>query len=118
MQFLLLIYHPEAEWVQTENSSKEAIYREYRALAQQLSQAGKLVAGDQLKASATAAIVRVRNGKAATIDGPFVETKEQLGGYFLINADDLADAISIAARIPSARTGAVEVREVITRQQV
>jgi len=118
MQYLLLIYHPETEWAQTELASKETIYREYRDLAQQLSQQGKFVSGDQLRPSETATVVRVRNGKTATTDGPFAETKEQLGGYFLIDVGSLDEAVAIAAKIPSARMGAVEVREVMPRQQV
>jgi len=113
MQYLLLIYHPETEWAQTELASKETIYREYRDLAQQLSQQGKFVSGDQLRPSETATVVRVRNGKTATTDGPFAETKEQLGSYFLIHAASLDEAVAIAAKIPSARMGSVEVREVI-----
>ena|SRR5689334_15765415 len=118
MQYLLLIYHPETEWAQTDTVSKETIYREYRDLAQQLSQQGKFVSGDQLRPSQTATLVRVRNGKTATTDGPFAETKEQLGGYFLIQASSLEEAVEIAAKIPSARTGSVEVREIIPRQRV
>ena len=117
MQYLLLIYHPEAEWQKTDEAKKEAIYREYRDLAQQLSQQGKFVAGDQLRPSQSATLVRVRDGKAAMTDGPFAETKEQLGGYFLIHAANLEEAAMIAAKIPSARMGSVEVREVIPRQQ-
>jgi len=118
MQYLLLIYHPETEWAQTDHVSKETIYREYRDLVQQLSQQGKFVSGDQLRPAETATLVRVRNGRTATTDGPFAETKEQLGGYFLIDVGSLDEAVAIAAKIPSARMGAVEVREVMPRQQV
>lgn len=115
MQYLLLIYHSESEWSQLDSTRQEATYREYRQLIQELSNAGKFVAGDQLKPSASATTVRVRHGKRGTKDGPFAETKEQLGGYFLVEVGGLDEAIEIAARIPAAQTGSIEVREVSPR---
>ncbi len=117
MQYLLLIYHSESEWSQLDSARQVATYREYRELIQELSKAGKFVAGDQLKPSATATTVRVRNGKKGRTDGPFAETKEQLGGYFLIDVGTLDEAIEIAARIPAAQTGSIEVREISVRQR-
>jgi|SRR5690348_3517768 hypothetical protein len=113
MQYLLLIYHSEREWARQSSAEQEAIYREYRDLIQQLSKTGELIRGDQLKPAATATTVRVRSGAIDSTDGPFAETKEQLGGYFLVQVDSLEQARAIAARIPSARSGAIEIREVI-----
>jgi hypothetical protein len=115
MQYLLLIYHSESDWGKLTPGQQESIYQEYRALREQLSASGKFRGGDQLRPAATAKTVRVRNKKAAVIDGPFTETKEHLGGYFLLDVPNLDEALAIAARIPSARDGSVEVREVITR---
>jgi hypothetical protein len=118
MQYLLLIYHSESNWAKLTPDEQASIYREYRDLSQQLSSKGKFVSGDQLRPASTAKTVRARDKKAVVIDGPFVETKEQLGGYFLIDTRDLDEALAIAAKIPSARNGSVEVREIIARQQV
>ena len=116
MQYLLLIYHNESEWLQRDSSQQQATYREYRQLIQELSEAGKFRAGDQLKPAKTATTVRVRNGKKGRTDGPFAETKEQLGGYFLIDVGTLDEAVEIAARIPAAQSGSIEIREVSVRQ--
>lgn len=113
MQFLLLIYHSEAEWTRRSTAEQEAIYLEYRELIQELRESGQLIRGDQLKSAANSVTVRVRNGESGTIDGPFVETKEQLDGYFLVQVNTLEEAMGIAARIPSARTGVIEIREII-----
>jgi hypothetical protein len=113
MRYLLLIYHCEAEWTRRSVAEQEAVYQEYRALIQELQKSEQLIRGDQLKAAADSVIVRVRNGNAGTTDGPFAETKEQLGGYFLVQVNTREEAVAIARRIPSARTGAIEVREVI-----
>jgi hypothetical protein len=113
MQFLLLIYHSEAEWTRRNTAEQEAIYLEYRELIQELRESGQLIRGHQLKSAANSVTVRVRNGESGTIDGPFAETKEQLGGYFLVQVNTLEEAVGIAARIPSARTGVIEIREII-----
>jgi len=107
---MLLIYLDEQALDETE---REQCYRESAQLAQQLHAAGQCVGAAPLHPTATATSVRVRQGKRLVIDGPFAETKEQLGGYFLIEARDLDDAIAIAARIPMALRGTVEVRPVI-----
>ena len=118
MQYLLLIYHSENEWTRRSAAEQESIYREYRELIQQLRKSGQLIRGDQLTPATTSVTVRIRNGSAGTTDGPFAETKEQLGGYFLVEVKTREEAVDIAMRIPSARTGAIEVREVIpTRVQ-
>ena len=107
---MLLIYLDEHALDETE---RERCYRESAQLAHQLSAAGQYRAAAPLEPTATATTVRVREGKRVVTDGPFAESKEQLGGYFLIDATDLDDAIAIAARIPMARRGTIEVRPVI-----
>src|SRR5262249_30653506 len=103
MQYLLLIYESEAEWEKLGAAGQEPMYAEYRQLIQQLSADGKFVGGHQLTPISTATTVRLRNGKKVITDGPFAETKEQLGGYFLVDVGNLDEAIAIAARIPTAR---------------
>jgi hypothetical protein len=88
---------------------------DYGAFTESIKKSGQYVGANQLQPSDTATIVRSRNGKVSTTDGPFVETKEQLGGYYLIEAKDLNDAIQVASRIPSARSGSIEVRPVVER---
>jgi hypothetical protein len=94
-------------------SERQAIYGEFRQLREQLVSRGQFVTGSQLQSISTATSVRVRDGKELVTDGPFAETHEQLGGYFLIEAENLDEATSIAARIPSARTGTIEVRPLV-----
>ncbi|WP_414519117.1 YciI family protein [Nostoc sp. PCC 9305] len=110
MKYLLLIYLEENALSQTE---REHCYLESAQLAQQLNSKGQYLATAPLHPVATATSVRVRDGKPLITDGPFAETREQLGGFFLINAQDLDEAIAIAARIPGARVGTVEIRPVI-----
>ena len=112
MKFMLLIYHDEATWEAQTESERQEIYREYRELIQELEPKGTYLVGDELQPTTTARTVRVRDGKSMITDGPFAETREQLGGFFLIEAADENAANSIAARIPSARTGSIEVRPV------
>jgi hypothetical protein len=107
---MLLIYGDERALGEAE---REECYRESVQLAHQLNSAGQYLAAAPLHPTSTAASVRVRGGKRLVTDGPFAETREQLGGYFLIEAGDLDEAIAIAARIPMARRGTVEVRPVI-----
>ncbi|NDJ20142.1 YciI family protein [Nostoc sp. B(2019)] len=110
MKYLLLIYLEENALSETE---REDCYVESAQLAQQLNSKGQYLATAPLHPVATATSVRVRDGKPLVTDGPFAETREQLGGFFLINAQDLDEAITIAARIPGARVGTVEIRPVI-----
>ena len=110
MRYMLLIYLDEQALDETE---REQCYRESAQLAHQLNAAGQYRAATPLEPTSTATSVRVRDGKRVVTDGPFAETKEQLGGYFLIDARDLDEAIAIAARIPMASRGTVEVRPVI-----
>jgi hypothetical protein len=109
MQYMLLIHH-EADHVPA--AELPQMTQEYMTFTQDLVKSGKFKAGDRLESSGGARIVRVRNGKTVTTDGPFAETKEQLGGYYIVEAKDLDEAIAIAARIPGARIGSIEVRAV------
>jgi hypothetical protein len=118
MQYLMLIYHSEAEFGNATDAALAAMYQEYGQLREELSAKGKFVGGNQLAATTMATSVRVREGKRLVTDGPFAETKEQLGGYFLVDAADLDEAIAIAARIPTARNGTIEVRPVAVRGKV
>ena len=111
MEYMLLIYHSEAEKLPQE--TQQQLFQEYMTFTQDLTKSGKNKGGAPLEPIATATTVRVRNGKTVVTDGPFAETKEQLGGYYLVEAKDLDEAISIAARIPGAKLGAVEVRPVM-----
>ncbi len=110
MRYMLLIYLDENALAEVE---REQCYRESVELAHQLEAAGRYRAAAPLHATSTATCVRLRDGKPLVTDGPFAETREQLGGYFLIEAKDLDEAIAVAARIPMARRGTVEVRPVI-----
>jgi hypothetical protein len=113
MKYMLLIYHDEQAWNRHTEDEHQQIYLEYRQLIQELQSSGKYHVGDQLQPAVTASTVRVRDGKQLVTDGPFAETREQIGGFFIIEANDLDEANSIAGRIPSARMGAVEVRPVV-----
>jgi hypothetical protein len=113
MKYMLLIYHDEQSWNAISESERQQIYLEYRKLREELLSSGRFVTGSQLQPITTATSVRVRDGKELVTDGPFAETHEQLGGYFLIEAENLDEASSIAARIPSARTGTIEVRPLV-----
>jgi hypothetical protein len=113
MQYLLLIYDNEKMWPAMDEKERNALMGEYYAFTEEIKKSGKMVAGDALQPTSTATTVRVREGKRLTTDGPFAETKEQLGGYYLINAKDLDEALAIAAKIPSSRFGSIEVRPVM-----
>lgn len=112
MKFMLLIYHDEAIWDALTESERQEVYREYRELIQELEPKGTYLVGDELQPTSTARTVRVREGKPMITDGPFAEAREQLGGFFLIEAAGTNEANAIAARIPSARMGSIEVRPV------
>jgi hypothetical protein len=113
MKYMLLIYHDEPSWNAISETERQQIYLEYRKLRTELQARGQFVTGSQLQPVTTATTVRVRDGKELITDGPFAETHEQLGGYFLVEAKDLDEATGIAARIPSARTGTIEVRPLV-----
>ena len=113
MKYLCLIYEDETFWAKMPKPELDAIMAEYRAFGTTYKKSGHFLGGNALQPTATATTVRVRNGKMSTTDGPFAETKEQLGGYYLIEAKDLNEAIQIAAKIPGAKTGSVEVRPIM-----
>jgi hypothetical protein len=110
MKYMLLIHTPENAWTDDE---RQRCYEESTELTHELHARGQYLGASPLEPVATATSVRVRNGKRTVTDGPFAETREQLGGFFMVEAKDLNEAISIAARIPGARKGTVEVRQVI-----
>jgi len=113
MKYMLLIHHDERAWNGLSEAERQQIYLEYRHLIQELESSGQYLVGDQLQPATTANTVRVREGKRLVTDGPFAETREQIGGFFLIEAKDLDEANKIASRIPSARMGAIEIRPVV-----
>jgi len=113
MKYMLLIYHDEPSWDALTETERQQVYLEYRTLREELTGRGQFVDGSQLQPVTTATTVRMRDGKELVTDGPFAETHEQLGGYFLVEAKDLDEATAIAARIPSARTGTIEVRPLV-----
>jgi hypothetical protein len=112
MQYLLLVYSNESEMAGMDQVTLSKYAQEYIELTKSIVQSGHFKAGDRLKPVATATTVRVRGGKTVTTDGPFAETREQLGGYYLIEAKDLDEAIGIAARLPTAKYGSIEVRPI------
>ncbi len=101
MQYLLLIYGDESLQKNVTAGDREAMFRDYREYTQGIVKSGNMRAGDALQPTSTATTVRVRDGKTLTTDGPFAETKEQLGGYYLVEAKDLDEATKLAARIPA-----------------
>lgn len=113
MKYMLLIYDDEQVWGKLSDPERQQIFGEYGQFTQDIKASGNYLAGSQLHKTSAATSVRVRNDKRLVTDGPFAETREQLGGYYLIDARDLDEAIGIAARIPSARLGTVEVRPVV-----
>ncbi|HEU4559609.1 MAG TPA: YciI family protein [Longimicrobium sp.] len=118
MKYLCLIYDDENAWATLPQDESDAIMGEYFAFTNGIQESGQYVAGEALQPTSTATTLRIRNGKLSTTDGPFAETKEQLGGFYLIEARDLNEAIQVAAKIPSARFGSIEVRPVVDFSQV
>src|SRR6476619_7316934 len=117
MKYLCLIYSDETQWPKLPETDVLAIMSEYRAFGDGIKASGHYIAGHRLEPTSTATTVRIRNGKLSTTDGPFAETKEQLGGFYMIDAKDLNEAIQVAARIPSVKIGSVEVRPVVDFSQ-
>jgi hypothetical protein len=116
MQYLLLIHDDEAGWGRLSEEERTGYMEEYFAYTNDLRESGALVTASQLQPSATATTVEVRDGETLTTDGPFAETKEQLGGFYLIDVESADEAIEWAARIPSARSGKIEVRPLVMRE--
>jgi hypothetical protein len=113
MQYLLLIYGNEEYFGKLTEAERKGIMQEYTEFTKSIAQSGHLRGGNELQPVASATTLRVRDKKRFVTDGPFAETKEQLGGYYLIEAMNLEDAIAVAERIPSVRWGAIEVRPII-----
>jgi len=112
MKYLCLIYTDEGRFATMPKADADKLMHDYFAFTDAIKKSGHYQGGNSLMPTTTATTVRVRNGKVSATDGPFVETKEQLGGYYLIDAKDLNDAIQVASRIPNARDGAIEVRPI------
>ena len=112
MKYLCLIYSEEKMWQTMSKADGDTMKAEYMQFTDDISKNGHYLGGNPLQPTAVATSVRVRAGKVTTTDGPFAETKEQLGGYYLVEAKDLNDAIQVAAKIPGARVGTVEVRPI------
>jgi hypothetical protein len=110
MKYMLLIHDDERSWGTMSEAERQQIMAEYRRFTDEIRASGHFQAGSQLQPTSTATSVRIRHGKRLVTDGPFAETQEQLGGYYLVEAKDLDEAITLAARLPSARMGTIEVR--------
>jgi hypothetical protein len=115
MKYMLAIYTDEADLAAMTEEDRAAMYAEYAKFAEDMGRRGMMIDGAELRPTAAATTVRVRDGRALVTDGPFAETKEQLGGYFVIDCESIDDAIEAAGRIPSARNGSIEVRPLVER---
>jgi hypothetical protein len=112
MKYLCLIYSDETMWPKQSKAEADSMMADYMAFTQSIKTSGHYVGGNRLQPTHAATTVRIRNGQQTTTDGPFAETKEQLGGYYLVEAKDLNEAIQVASRIPGARVGSIEVRPI------
>ena len=112
MKYLCLIYSEEKRIADLPEGDSKKMMGEYNTFTQSIKQSGNLLGAERLQPTHTATTIRSRNGKVSTTDGPFAETKEQLGGFYLIDARDLNDAIQIASKIPGTRMGSIEVRPI------
>jgi len=112
MRYLLLIYGNELAAMESTEEDMQVEMEAYNAFTKEVSDAGAMLGGEALQPSSTATTVRVRNGQTASTDGPFAETKEQLGGYYMVNCDNLDEAIKWAAKIPGAKSGSIEIRPI------
>jgi len=110
MKYMLLIHDSEKSWGALNDAEQRQIMADYRRFTEEIKASGHYRAGSQLQSTSNATTVRVRNGKRLVTDGPFAETREQLGGYYLVEARDLDEAITLAERLPSARMGTIEIR--------
>jgi len=113
MKYLLLIYENEKEWAAIPEAERGRIFQEYMDYSKRIKKAGQYLGGEALQPTSTATTVRVKSGKTLTTDGPFAETREQLGGFFFVEAKDLDEALKLAAGIPGARYGSIEVRPIM-----
>jgi hypothetical protein len=113
MQYLCLIYGDEAMSKRASQEDRAKMFAEYKVFTAELKGSGKMLGGEALESVSTATTVRVKDGKTLRTDGPFAETREQLGGYYAIEAKDLDEAVMIAAKIPGAKYGSIEVRPIM-----
>jgi hypothetical protein len=113
MRYALLIYASEQDWASQTEEESQAVNQEYMAFTKDIIDRGLMKGGEALQPTSTATGVRVRNGDTLTTDGPFAETKDQLGGFYLVDCKDLDEAVEVAAGIPDARRGTIEVRPVM-----
>jgi hypothetical protein len=113
MRYALLIYANEQDWTNQSEEQAQRQFQDYMAFTKDIVDRGIMRSGEALQPTATATTVRVRNGETLSTDGPFAETKEQLGGYYVIEAKDLDEAIEVAARIPDVRGGSIEIRPIM-----
>jgi len=117
MQYLLLIYGDQNGWESMSEEERGQVFQAYGTFTEELEKSGAMVGGNALQPTETATTVRVRNDETLTTDGPFAETKEQLGGYYLVNVDSLDEALEWAAKIPGASHGSIEVRPVMVFEE-
>ena len=113
MKYALLIYASEQEWASQSEEQAQAVNQEYMAFTKDIVDRGLMKGGEALQSTATATTVRVRDGETLTTDGPFAETKDQLGGFYMVDCKDLDEAIEVAARIPDVRRGSIEIRPIM-----
>jgi hypothetical protein len=113
MRYALLIYASEQDWAGQTEEESQAVNQEYMAFTKDIIDRGLMKGGEALRPTSTATSVRVRNGDTLTTDGPFAETKDQLGGFYLVDCKDLDEAVEVAAGIPDARRGTIEVRPIM-----
>ena len=113
MKYILLIYDDPKTWASLGEAGQQEMMAGYRKVSEELKASGQYVAGSQLQPTSAATSLKVRGGKRMLTDGPFAETREQLGGYYIVDTENLDDAIAVAARIPGARWGTVEVRPIL-----
>jgi hypothetical protein len=116
MQQYMLLIHDQEVWDTLSEDEQNAMYEEYSAFSRELREQGRYVSAHELQPVTTAASIRVRDGETLVTDGPYAETKEVLGGYYVIEAESLDEAATWAAKIPTARYGVVEVRPVVMRE--
>jgi hypothetical protein len=113
MRYALLIYANEQDWANQSEEQAQTQFQDYMAFTKDIVDRGIMKSGEALQPTSTATTVRVRNGETISTDGPFAETKEQLGGYYVVECKDLDEAIEVAARIPDVRGGSIEVRPIM-----
>jgi len=117
MKYMLAIYANETEWSELGDEGRRVMYEEYAAVSEELAGRGMMIDGAELRPTTAATTVRIRDGRTLVTDGPFAETKGQLGGYYVIDAKDADEALAIAARIPGAQHGSIEVRPVVVFEE-